>query len=280
VIDCTKAERWAEALWYLDRLIAARPGDWMLHEDRAAVYGTLGREADRETELARVFEMGADAGLVLPRAEQLGRACRWAEAVALLARCGRTGPLDQLLAQAWAIACQKAGDQSRYREACAAVLARNGPEPTVVWDEVNAASVLALGAGGLDDYRVAMAWVERRLSAVPAPPPFYRHIFSSALGGLLLRAGRVGEAIGRLNEGLAASPEPELPTDWALLAIAHARKGDLATARRWLDRLRAWHPDSTATFWDLQEVAVLRDELEDLLLDAAFPRDAFSPSGR
>ena len=62
VLDCTRAGRWAEALWYLDRLIAARPDDGSLHEDRAAVYGKLGREADRQAELARVFELGADAG--------------------------------------------------------------------------------------------------------------------------------------------------------------------------------------------------------------------------
>ncbi len=279
VVDCTKAERWVEALWYLDRLIAARPDDWTLHEDRAAVYGKLGREADRQAELARVFEMGADAGLVLPRAEQLGREGRWPEAAALLARCARTGPLDHMLAQAWAIACLKAGDRQGYRQASAGVLARNGPEPTVVWDELNAASVLTLGAGGQEEDRIAMAWFEKRLSGVPALPPFYRHFFSSMLGGLLLRAGRVDEAIARLNEGLAASKEPEIPNDWALLAIAHARKGEPAAAHRWLDRLRAWRPDPGATFWDLQEVAVLRDELEILLLDAAFPRDPFSSSG-
>ena len=113
VIDCTKAERWAEALWYLDRLIAARPDDGTLHEERAAVYGKLGREADRQAELARVFELGADEGLVIPRAEELGRAGRWAEAAGLLARCGRTGPLSQELAQAWAIACLEGGRPRR-----------------------------------------------------------------------------------------------------------------------------------------------------------------------
>ena len=91
VLDCTEAGRWAEALWYLDRLIAARPDDGSLHEDRAAVYGKLGREADRQAELARVFELGADEGLVIPRAEELGRAGRWAEAAALLARAA--GPV-------------------------------------------------------------------------------------------------------------------------------------------------------------------------------------------
>jgi predicted Zn-dependent protease len=274
VVDCTEAGRWVEALWYLDRLIAARPDDGALHEDRAAVYGKLGREADRQAELTRVFELGADEGLVLPRAAELGRAGRWAEAAGLLARCGRTGPLSRELAQAWVVACLKAGDRAGYREACAAFLACQGPDPTVVWNALAGAGFFAMGAEGLDDYRVPMGWCEKRLSAVPAPRPLYRHIFSSALGGLLLRAGRVDEAIVRLNEGIAAR-EVEIPTDWAYLALAHAKKGDLAEARRSLERLRAARPDPSATFWELQELALVRSEAESLLLDAGIPSDPF-----
>ena len=167
-IECTAAERRAEALWYLDRLIVARPDDAWLHEERAAVFGKLGRQAERQVELARVFALGADEGLVMPRAEELGRAGRWAEAAGLLARCGRTGPLSRELAQAWAIACLKAGDRAGYREACAAFMAGQGPDPAVVWSVLNAATLFALGADGLDDYRLPMLWLE------PGSPPFRR----------------------------------------------------------------------------------------------------------
>jgi WD40 repeat protein/Flp pilus assembly protein TadD len=278
VVACTKAERWAEALWYLDRLVAARPEDGMLHEDRAAVYGKLGREADRQAELARVFELGADEGLVIPRAAELGRAGRWAEAAGLLARCGRAGPLSRELAQAWVIACLKAGDRAGYREPCAAFMTCQGPNPTVVWNELSAASLFALGAEGLDDYQVPMGWCEKRLSAVPAPRLLYRHLFASALGGLLLRAGRVDEAIVRLHEGIAAA-EVDIPADWAYLALAYARKGSLAEARRSLERLRASRPDPSASFWELQELELLRGEAESLLLDAGFPSDPFRSRG-
>jgi Flp pilus assembly protein TadD len=281
VVDCTEAARWAEALWYLDRLLAARPDDRTLHEDRAAVYGKLGREADRQAELARVFELGADEGLVIPRAEELSRAGRWAEAAGLLARCGRSGPLSRELAQAWGIACLKAGDRPGYREACAADVVCQGPNPTVLWNELSASSLFALAAEGLDDYQVAMAWLERRLSAVPAARPLYRHYFSNALGGLLLRAGRIDEAITRLNEGIAAAKEAkdgESPSDWAYLAIAHARKGDFAGARRCFERLSASRLDPQASFWDLEEVALLRSEAESLLFDAEFPGDPFHGS--
>jgi tetratricopeptide (TPR) repeat protein len=197
-----------------------------------------------------------------------------AEAAGLLARCSRTCPLSRELAQAWVIASLKAGDRAGYREACAAFTACQGPDPTVVWNALAAAGFFALGAEGLDDYRVPMEWCEKRLSAVPAPPPRYRHFYSNALGGLLCRAGRVDEAIVRLNEGITAEAV-EISTDWAYLALAHANKGDLAEARRSLERLRAASPDSSATFWDLQELALLRSEAESILFDAEFPSDPF-----
>jgi tetratricopeptide (TPR) repeat protein len=286
VVDCTEAGRWAEALWYLDRLIAARPDDGALHEDRAAVYGKLGREADRRAELARVFDLGADQGLVIPRAEELGRAGRWAEASSLLARCGRTGPPSRELAQAWVIASLKAGDRAGYREACATFLASQGPDPTVVWNALAGASFFALGPDGLGDYKVPIRWFQNRLSASPPLSPFYRRVYSNAIGGLMLRAGRLDEAIAHVNEGIdtagqkAVPPElREIPTDWVYLAIAYARKGNLAEARRSLEHLRASHPESSASFWDLQELELLRGEAESLLLDAGFPSDPFQGRG-
>jgi serine/threonine protein kinase/WD40 repeat protein/tetratricopeptide (TPR) repeat protein len=278
VLNCAKAGRWALALWYLDRLIAARPEDTSLHEDRAAVYGKLGREADRQAELARVFELGTDEGLVVPRAEELGRAGRWAEAAGLLGRCARKGPLSRELAQAWGIACLKAGDRAGYREACAAFLAGQGPDPTVVWNALFAASLLALAPEATDDYRAPIAYFQKRLSDDPAPPPLYQHLFSSALGGLLFRAGRLHEAISRINQGSAVAKEIELPTDGAYRALAHAREGRFDEARHWLERLRTSQTDASASFWDLQELAFLRTEAESLLFDAGFPSNPLAGS--
>jgi WD40 repeat protein/serine/threonine protein kinase/tetratricopeptide (TPR) repeat protein len=262
MLDCTKAERWTAALWYLDRLLAARPKDGSLHLDRAAVYGKLGREADRQAELTRVFELGADEGVVIPRAEELGRAGRWSEAARLLAGCGRPGPLSQQLAQAWAIACLRAKDDAGYREACAAALACPGIGPDGYLERLDPVWVFTLGAKGLDDYRVPIGWMESRLSSVPAPSPAQRHLCLNALGGLLLRAGRLDEAIVRLNEGIAAAKDVPIPSGWTYLALAHARKGELAEARQVLERFRDWRPDSSFTFWDLQEIALLRSEAE------------------
>ena len=90
----------------------------------------------------------------------------------------------------------------------------------------------------------------------------------------MLRAGRVDDAIVRLNEGCNAG-EMELPADWAFLAMAHARNGDLAEARGSLERLHASPADPNGSFWDLQELALLRSEAESLFFDAGFPSDPF-----
>src|SRR5262249_39672395 len=178
VLDCTRAKRWAAALCYLDRLIAGRPKDWSLHLERAAVYGKLGREADRQAELTRGFELGADEGEVISRAEELGLAGRWSEAARLVAGCGRRGPLSRDLAGAWAIACLQAKDGAGSREACGAVVAWRGSEPTYIWTVLTAASAWALGPRGLDDYRVPIGWMER-VSAVTASDPRWKHYSSN-----------------------------------------------------------------------------------------------------
>ena len=109
----------------------------------------------------------------------------------------------------------------------------------------------------------------------------YRHLFGNALGSLLLRAGRVDEAIARMNEGMAVAKEVEGPGDWAYLAIAHARKGSFGESRKWLDRLRGLRHGPRESFWDVQELALLQSEAESLLFDAEFPSDPFhAPSPR
>jgi hypothetical protein len=91
---------------------------------------------------------------------------------------------------------------------------------------------------------------------------------------LLIRDGGVDEAIVRLNEGITAGGA-EIPTDWAYLALAHARNGDLGEARRSLERLRTAGADPSKSFWDLQELAFLRSDAESLLFDVEFPSDPF-----
>ena len=46
----------ADALRLLDRVVAARPGDWPAYSLRAEAFAALGRTADREADLARAIE--------------------------------------------------------------------------------------------------------------------------------------------------------------------------------------------------------------------------------
>jgi tetratricopeptide (TPR) repeat protein len=64
VVDCEDIRNWTAAVWYLDRLIAAQPGDWRAYERRAQAYGQLGREDARRSDLARAIELGADPRLL------------------------------------------------------------------------------------------------------------------------------------------------------------------------------------------------------------------------
>lgn len=154
-------------------------------------------------------------------------------------------------------------------------MAREGPNPTVVWNTLSEASLLPLVPGAIEDYRAPIAYFEKRLSVTPAPLPLYRHLSSNILGGLLLRAGRLDESIARLIEGMAAAKEAEGPGDWAYLALAHARTGRFAEARKWLGRLSGVPHYPRESLRDQQELALLQNEAESPLLDAEFPRDPF-----
>ena len=121
--------------------------------------------------------------------------------------------------------------------------------------------------GAIEDYRGPIGWFLKRLSGNPKPSEMYERLFSTALGGLLLRAGRSEEAIARLDEAMAVAKEMEGPGDWANLALANAFAGRPREARRWLERLRGLKEDERESFWDVQDRGVIQKEAEEVLLD-------------
>jgi hypothetical protein len=83
------------------------------------------------------------------------------------------------------------------------------------------------------------------------------------LGAALYRAGRIDEAIGRLNESEKAFGGSGLPQDWAFLAMAHHKKGDSKEALRWLSKLRSYRPDLTFGMKpEVAEIQILHREAE------------------
>ena len=208
-----------------------------MRDDRSAVLGKLGGRSTRRPTTPGRSSWAGDSTLVLPAAEKLARAGRRDRAARLLAGCGRRGPLDPDLARAWALACLFAGDRAGYLEARAAVVARDASAPNLASLVLDSASILSLGPAGPDDPGPLSASIESNRSSLDSTRNFDFHPYSTALGGLYLRAGRLDEAIARLGEGIAADGGQGTPIDRAFLAMAHARKGDLAEARRHLDRL-------------------------------------------
>jgi hypothetical protein len=66
----------ADGLRLLDRVVAARPGDWLTYALRAEVFGALGRTADREADLTRAIERGTEIPFLIRIAAEWSRAGR------------------------------------------------------------------------------------------------------------------------------------------------------------------------------------------------------------
>ena len=280
VLDCTKAERWAAALWYLDRLIAAGPKHASLHLDRTAVYGELGREAARQAELARVFEAGRRSrawsspgprNLAAPAAGARPRAC-WQAAV------GEVHSAEQL-AQAWAIACLQARKGSRGLPRGlrgGPGLAGIGPDGCLERLE-RAASVFALGPEACDRARVPIASFRAHPPRPARPEPFGEAATFRMRSAAFCSAP--ADWTKRLPGSMKESPPRRpwrFPPTGPTLHWPTPEKGKPAEgSRKMLERSRDWRPDSSSTFWDLrEELLLLRSEAQ------ALPRGAARRSQR
>jgi WD40 repeat protein/tetratricopeptide (TPR) repeat protein len=277
--DARAQERWATAGWALDRLVASGSRDWWALADRAEVLDRLGRGAERAADVARAIELGADPVYIARQVEREARAGRWAESARLAAAAAGRRDLDPRARSSLALVSLRAGDSATYRRVCAAAARALSERPTATMGEVNSlAWTLALGPGGLDRYDEPIAQFEAGMRRIRATEGRSRHTLLNTLGGLLCRAGRWDQAASRLAEGLAADPGGDAPQDWALLALAHAARGDRAEARRWAGRLGPRAPsNSPSAFWDELEIALLRREAEAAVDFAGpLPEDVFA----
>ena len=98
-------------------------------------------------------------------------------------------------------------------------------------------------------------------AAVAGYPAEQKRYALNTLGAALYRAGRIDEAIVRLDESVKASGGAGVPQDWAYLAMAQHKKGNGEEARRWLKKVRAYVKDDTIAFSsDLVEIRFLLRE--------------------
>ena len=156
----------------------------------------------------------------------------------------------------------ESGDIPGYRAAAGEVLSRfreasnpNTLNP-VAWLCTYASDAMA-------DLTVPVQMAEAALVDYPADQ---KRFALNTLGAALYRAGRIDEAIARLDESVKASGGAGVPQDWVFLAMAHHKKGNADAARRWLEKARSHRPDEKAGLSsDLVECRILLREAEALL---------------
>ena len=300
------------ALWHLDRLIALRPGVWSDHARRSATDQALGHLEEAAADAARAEALGPPdrlrawrAHLDLAAALAAARAGRWAEAIPPLDRLVEARPRDpafgrrRLRVLAALRMWKPAEAQSR------ALLEAGGGS----WDLLYEAALLRLEVGDLGGYQDLCAQALGLVDASVQPglansaswtcalgpprgpvgpaliglarrgtePPSDPRMTLNTLGAILYRAGLDDPAIEVIAKGMALRGDEGLPQDWAFLAMAHARQGRRADARRYLDHLASWHPsgDASKALEEL-EIAILRREAERVANpDAGFPANPF-----
>jgi tetratricopeptide (TPR) repeat protein len=276
--DSLADDRPADALRLIDRVVAARPGVWPAYSLRAEVLAKLGRTADREADLARAIERGADIPFLIRIAAERSRAGRWAEAVALYDRAIAMGTVPYEVWNEAATAHLEVGDEPGYRRVCEALRGRHAAAIGDIAVRANLASVLTLGPGGVGDDGKGLAWIEDLPAAVPPTRKDIKRGFQQLSGAVLFRSGRPTAAIERTREAIATGDGRPSFDESVILALATFRAGDRAQARALLSRLGDEGPTgpSSEDWWNARARRLIRREAERLILDGDFPTDPFA----
>jgi tetratricopeptide (TPR) repeat protein len=246
-VGSTGLREWSQELWYLDRLVAACPDDQQAYVDRALTYHQLGKEAERDADLARAVEKGA---------------------------------LDAQVCYRHALACLKAGNRPGYQRVCVRLLQALPADPSQVEPGLanNVAMMCALGPDAVPDWKQPLALIEHALGVldrIKVPPGDEetlarfnktRHALLNTHGAVLYRAGRYREAVDRLHKALEIHGQEGVFHDWVFLALAHHRLGQAREAREWLARaLRDRPREGAGLSWDALEKRLLCTEAEAMI---------------
>jgi tetratricopeptide (TPR) repeat protein len=277
--DALEDGRPADALRMLDRVVAARPDDWLAYSLRADVHDKLGRPADREVDLARAIERGTDIPFLIRLAAERSRAGRWAEAVALYDRAIAMGTVPYEVWTEAAIAHLEIGDEAGYCRICEVMRGRHPADVAEILVRASLASVLTLMPGVVGDDGKGLAWTESLPAAdVPAGKERWRRSFFQVLGAILFRTGQSAEAIERTREGIAMGGGEPSFDEAVFLAMAYSTVGDHASARALMSRLGDGGPEgpSSEDWWNARARRLLRREAVRLILDREFPADPFA----
>ena len=153
----------------------------------------------------------------------------------------------------------ESGDLSAYRVAAGKLVSWSGKasDPNTL---NNAAWCCISAPDAVADLTLPVLMAEAALDGYPDAQKQYA---VNTLGVALDRAGRIDEAIARLDESVKASGGG-VPQDGVFLAMAHHKQRHTEEARRWLEKTRAGNKDDP-------EVRILLREAEALLKRAQRP---------
>ena len=279
-VDQLNSTRSDSSLWYLDRVVAARPRDWRVAAYRSDLFDRLGKTADATREGARAVACGADAGYVGEFAGERASEGAWLEASRLLDTAEPRGHVDRAFQ---ALVCLKCGDRAGYRRACAKLLEENRTLQVGWVERLNAAWMLGLEPNAIEDYSEPLQLITsviNSLARMPREDAFaarYRHAARMTRAILLLRAGRAAEA----ERDFEPPESPDaLEAPDALYGVAkHTRSvpaesapAILAKTVRELSAKLA----HTTNWQDQAELEIIRAQAETALLDSVFPADPFA----
>jgi WD40 repeat protein/tetratricopeptide (TPR) repeat protein len=198
----------------------------------------------------------------------------WARLGSAHAALGQWGPADAGLSKAiqlgigdatvWfdlALAQLARGDTNGYQQTCTDLLHRFGSRP-----DINVANTIARTCALSPALPV-------RLSQAVAARFGAELLFDTTLGAARYRAGRLNDAVPRLNRSIAMEPDG-YPAKTALwLALCHHRLGHAREAQAWLDKGQRWmeqleregtprgsQPNAPLTWEERLELQLLRRE--------------------
>jgi serine/threonine protein kinase/WD40 repeat protein/tetratricopeptide (TPR) repeat protein len=279
-VDDEAGKRYDRALWNLDRALRLTPDDWTLYAARALVAHQAGRQAQAGSDLDEVIRRGTDdVGTVVRLAEAAGESADWKRAAAVFSTLARIPNVPTQARYCQALAALKAGDPAGFRAACARVGAQVPPVGPQLSGGVayDAATLFIPGPNATDDWTKPLAWMDHclaRLRAYEKANPDRKdglrreqHLFLSARGALLYRAGRCEEAARSLREALPYHAKGGDFPNWLFLALAEHRLGHADAAGKAAARARAAQAGfKPNTVWERAELELLAAEL-----DAALP---------
>lgn len=169
------------------------------------------------------------------RVSILARAGQWDLLAQSLAKILEDQPGNLWIAHWHFVALLEVGNIPEYRAAAARTLLRyrKATEPNTLYRVAQWCTHIP---DAVADLAVPVQMAEAAMAGYPAD---LKPNALGVMGAALYRAGRLDEAIERLEASVKTRVGSDEPADWVFLAMAHHKVGHGEEARRWLAKVRA-----------------------------------------